>query len=95
MGTVGDLSGNTRSGFSRSFTTATTPNTIAPTIAGVSPVNGLADVPINVRVQVQFDEPVQQTDITDLIGAGTLSLFDAGAAVPVFWSLDGAQQLLP
>ena len=65
-----DLAGN--SGFySFSFTTGTTADTTAPQVMGVSPGDGFADVPINAKVTILFDEPIQPLSIDQVTLTGT------------------------
>ncbi|VAW72830.1 hypothetical protein MNBD_GAMMA15-2036, partial [hydrothermal vent metagenome] len=61
---VRDLVGNTVSGFNFNFTTAFDEDVVAPQLLGVSPGAGMTDVPINTRVQLRFNEPVQATSIS-------------------------------
>ena len=41
-----------------SFTTGFAASTTAPQVTGVSPANGLTQVPINAQIVIQFNEPV-------------------------------------
>src|SRR5207245_5162207 len=81
-----DLAGNI-SYFSFSFTTGTTADTTAPQVTGVSPGDGFADVPINARVSILFDEPIQPLSIDQV----TLT---AGGPVNVIRTLSNANRLL-
>jgi len=55
---VRDLSGNASTTTSNYFKTSFTPDVVGPRVVGSSPVDGTQDVPTNVVVSVQFDEPV-------------------------------------
>jgi hypothetical protein len=81
-----DLAGN--SGFySFSFTTGTTADVTAPQVMGISPGDGFTDVPINARVSVLFDEPVQPLSIDQVTLTGS-------GPVDVIRSLSNANRLL-
>lgn len=86
--TAQDLVGNTIIGADFSFTTEFTGDTTAPVLVGVSPVGGAADVPINARIQVRFDEPVRSTLLDGV------RLEADGALVPVTVSLSEANRVL-
>jgi hypothetical protein len=84
-----DLAGNqlTGAGVSNfSFTTGFSAGTSAPQVTGVSPSNGLTQVPINAEITVQFNEPV---DAESLSG---VTLSAAGSAVPVTATLSAGNQ---
>ncbi len=53
-----------------SFTTGTSPSTNAPQVAGISPSTGATGIPINARVVVQFNEPVDATKLSGVYLAG-------------------------
>jgi len=60
-----------------SFTTTFATDTVAPQVAGVSPANGLTQVPTNVRVAVEFDEPVQSLSVDQVrlsVGGSTVTV---------------------
>ncbi len=95
-GTMIDLVGNQVNsnfvnfccGYTFSFTTGVTASTMGPVVTGVSPGNGMTQVPINAQVMVQFNEPVD----VETIGQVTLT---AGAnLVNVSRSLGNGNQLL-
>ena len=44
---IADVAGNLLATYNYSFTTGFTANTSAPQVSGVSPVNGLTQVPLN------------------------------------------------
>jgi hypothetical protein len=71
-----------------SFTTGVAPSTTGPQVTGVSPGDGLTQVPINTRVMIQFNEPVD----TQTLGQVTLSA--AGVPVNVILSLTNGNQTL-
>jgi hypothetical protein len=55
-----DLAGNPLTEcFSTSFTTGAAADTTGPQVVAVSPAESLAEVPINARVMIAFDEPIQ------------------------------------
>jgi methionine-rich copper-binding protein CopC len=70
-----DLAGNVAN-TAFSFTTGTTADTTPPQIAGVSPGDGFLDVPINAKVTILFDEPIQplSVDQITLTGGGPVDL---------------------
>ena len=85
---ITDLEGNLLSGPFLSFTMGAAANTVGPTVVGVSPPNALTGVPINARVLIQFDEPV------DSLTLGQVTLSKAGVAVTVIPTLSNANQTL-
>ena len=62
-GGIADVTGNVLSRFF-SFTTGLSEDTTPPTVEDISPPDGLDNVPSNVRVTVQFDEPVSALDVS-------------------------------
>ena len=60
---VRDLAGNVLTGSNFSFTTAFESDTESPQVLGVSPAEGFVDVPTNVRVVIEFDEPIQASSV--------------------------------
>jgi hypothetical protein len=70
-----DLAGNVVN-TSFSFTTGTTADATPPQVMGVSPVDGALDVPINAKVTILFDEPIQPLSIDQvtLTGAGPIDV---------------------
>ncbi len=67
-----DLAGNSLTGGNFSFTTAFAADTVGPQALGVSPANGLTQVPINARVMIVFDEPIQAQSVDQVtLSAGT------------------------
>jgi YD repeat-containing protein len=88
---ITDLSGNLLSGAGLSFLgfrTGTAANTTGPSVTGVSPANGLAGVPINSQVVVQFSEPVDELTINQVTLSG------GGETVNVISRLSNANQML-
>ena len=65
-----DLAGNVVNS-SFSFTTGTTADTTPPHVSGVSPGDGALDVPINAKVTILFDEPIQPLSIDQITLTGT------------------------
>jgi hypothetical protein len=85
---VRDVSGNPVQFFSIFFTTDVVSDTVAPQVIGVSPTDGLTDVPINARVVVGFNEPIQSSSIDDV----TLSM--GGAPVNVIENFSNGNRTL-
>lgn len=85
---ITDLEGNLLTGPFLGFTTGTAANTVGPSVVGVSPPNALNAVPINARVLIQFDEPV------DSLTLGQVTLSNAGVAITVIPTLSNANQTL-
>lgn len=86
---VHDLAGNYLIGGSFSFTTAITPSSTKPLISLSSPESNQSGVPINARIQVQFNEPLQTGSISDV----TLSA--GGTVVPgIIGALSAGNTLL-
>jgi YD repeat-containing protein len=79
---ITDLAGNLLTAgriegfFGWAFTTGTTANTAQPQVIGVSPANGLAGVPINAQVVIQFNEPVDAFTVNQVSvsGAGAVNV---------------------
>ena len=72
---VRDLSGNAATTTSDTFTTSFVPDMVGPRVVGSSPVDGTQEVPTNVVVTVQFDEPVSVLSVDAVTlhdGAGQL-----------------------
>ena len=59
---IADVAGNIAGTISFTFTTGTAADTTGPQVVAVSPADGLADVPINARVVVAFDDPSPDSD---------------------------------
>jgi hypothetical protein len=75
-----------------SFTTAFATDTTGPQVVGISPANGLTQVPINAQLQIQFDKPIQPTS------AGQVTLTSNGSPVAtneVFSNGNQTMQLYP
>jgi hypothetical protein len=86
---VRDLSGNTFSfQASLGFTTALAADTTAPVIVASNPPAGAVDVPINVKLQVQFTEALA------LHSLGQVSLLLGGQPVAVTTTLEDSQRRL-
>lgn len=62
-----DLAGNFVPSASVSFTTAATADTTAPQIVAMNPPNNSTAVPLNVRIQIAFNEPVDATALTGIV----------------------------
>ncbi|MGI8746654.1 MAG: Ig-like domain-containing protein, partial [Bryobacteraceae bacterium] len=71
-----------------SFTTGVASSTTGPTVTGVSPASGLTQVPINARVMIQFNEPVDSQTL------GQVTLSRGGVAVKVTSSLANGNQMM-
>jgi hypothetical protein len=56
---IQDLAGNLLTNGTFSFTTSFAADVVGPQVLGVSPGNGLTQVPINTQLMVIFDEPIQ------------------------------------
>jgi methionine-rich copper-binding protein CopC len=65
-----DLAGNV-SNTAFDFTTGTAADTTPPRVMGVSPGDGALDVPINAKVSILFDEPIQLLSIDQVTLTGT------------------------
>ncbi len=87
-GGVTDLANNRITGGDAFFTTAFVDDTDRPQIAGVSPEDGALAVPTNGRVEVRFDEPIQE------FSSAGVTLSAAGAEVAVLRSLSDANRRL-
>ena len=73
-----DISGNPAyNSFFFSFRTSFSADVIPPTVIGVNPENGSAQVPINAQIQVGFNEPVQETSL------GSINLLVGGVPLAV------------
>lgn len=83
-----DLSGNTLGNHSRYFTTAFTEDIVSPSVIATTLDDGATDIPINVRLNVRFDESLNPLIIDGI--ALTLS----GEDVPVNISLSRGRELL-
>jgi hypothetical protein len=89
--TMTDLIGNLVNwccGYSFSFTTGVTASTMGPVVTGVSPGYGLTQVPINARVMIQFNEPV------DIQTIGKVALTAGATPVSVTRTLGNGNQTL-
>ena len=60
---IQDLAGNFLSGSNFSFTTSFAADVIGPQVTGLSPADGLTQVPINAQVVVTFNEPIQTQSV--------------------------------
>ncbi len=60
-----DLAGNNGGGVTVYFTTGTGSDTTAPTVSGISPVNGATGVPVNTKIVALLNEPIDLTSITN------------------------------
>jgi hypothetical protein len=75
-------------GFNLSFTTGVGASTSGPQVTGVSPANGLTQVPTNSRVMIQFDEPV------DVQTLGEVVLTSSSGSVTALVNLTNGNQTL-
>ena len=90
-GTMTDLVGNLVNyccGYNFSFTTGVVASTMGPVVIGVSPGNAFTQVPINARVMIQFNEPV------DIQTIGQVALTAGATPVTVVRSLGNGNQTL-
>jgi hypothetical protein len=74
---IQDLAGNFLSGSNFSFTTSFAADVTPPQVTGVSPGDGLTQVPINTQVVVTFNEPIQTQSgdgVTLLAGATPIAV---------------------
>ena len=83
-----DLAGNLLTGSNFSFTTSSLEDNTGPQVVGVSPEDALDNVPVNTRIVVQFDEPVQS------IGLEQVTLSSNGGGIEVIRSLSNANRTL-
>jgi hypothetical protein len=84
-----DLAGNPLAGcFSTSFTTGTVIDTTGPQAVEVSPADDLAEVPINARAMIAFDEPIQARSVDQV------TLHDGAGEVEVIRRLSNGNRLL-
>jgi hypothetical protein len=65
-----------------SFTTASTPDTTAPTVT-ISPANGATSVGLNTQIVLSFSESINPATIT----ANTLALFNGGTVINYGYSI--------
>ena len=63
---IQDLAGNFLTGSNFSFTTSFAADVIGPQVTGVSPADGLTQVPINAQVVVTFNEPIQTQSVDNV-----------------------------
>ena len=82
-----DLTGNTMTGFSVSFTVSSTSDTNPPTVTATNP-GGTVNPPTNSVIQVLFNKPVQATSLSQV------TLTAGGPAIPVTASLSNGDQTL-
>jgi hypothetical protein len=83
---IGNLIGTCCSITNFSFTTGVVSSTTGPQVTGVSPASGLTQVPINVQVVIQFNEPV------DALSVGQITLSAGGVPVNVSSYLTNGNQ---
>jgi large repetitive protein len=81
-----DVLGNVLGGANISFTTGVGASTVGPTVTAISPANGFTQVPTNVRVMVQFSEPVDAQTL------GQVLLTTTSGPVPVLSALSNGNQ---
>jgi hypothetical protein len=85
---IADVSGNVMSFRSLSFTSGTAADATGPQVNGVSPADGLTDVPTNAEVVVAFNEPISA------VGLDVAAVLTAGEPVAVAQSLSDASRRL-
>jgi hypothetical protein len=85
---VEDLAGNRLGGFNFSFIAAFAADAVPPQVVVVGPRDGWTGVPINGRVSVRFDEPVQ------VASADGVVLAASGVPVAVKRALEDGHRLL-
>ena len=74
------------------FTTGAGPQTVAPTVSVVSPVNQLSNVPVNANIRVQFSGPVDPLTVND----ATIQVTAAGSSQTIsFGSGNQVVQITP
>jgi RHS repeat-associated protein len=83
---ITDVAGNALQYFDWSFTTGPGPDTTSPTVTMVSPPNGQAGVPVNIRVDVSLTAPLSGASV----GSSTITLSASGVAVPGTVSLSSS-----
>src|SRR6266850_977809 len=88
-----DVAGNQLSGccggiYNFSFSSGFTTSTAAPQVTGISPADGLTQVPINAQMTVQFNEPVNSQTLNQV------TLSRGGTAVSVVRRLANGNQTL-
>ena len=83
---VGNLIGTCCSINNFSFTTGVVSSTTGPQVTGVSPANGLAQVPTNAQVVIQFNE------LVDVQSLSQITLSAGGAPVSVSSYLTSGNQ---
>ncbi len=85
-GTVTDVVGNRVTQTTAFFTTAFEADTTAPQLVAVHPADGVTAVPTNARVQLVFDEAIQESSLAQV------TLRAGGSAVPVVRGLTDANR---
>ena len=75
---VQDLAGNNASGSVTTFTTASTSDTVVPTVVSVTPSNGSTGVGLNGQVVVVFSKSMNPSTLSGGSSAGNISLLAAG-----------------
>jgi RHS repeat-associated protein len=76
-GGITDMEGHALSGFESLFTTSFGTDATAPTVTMVSPDNGQAGVPVNVRVNAVFSAPLSAASI----GSNAITVSAAGTQI--------------
>jgi len=72
---IQDLAGNLLTNGTFGFTTSFAADTVGPQVLGVSPGNGLTQVPINAQLMIVFDEPIQVQSIDQVtLKAGAVTV---------------------
>ncbi|KMT65209.1 Ig-like domain-containing protein [Catenovulum maritimum] len=84
-----DLSGNTLGNHYRYFTTGSVADEVAPTVSSTSVTDGETGIPVNLRFNVRFSEP-----LNPLVDNGVSLKTAQGVEVPVNLSLSRGRMLL-
>ncbi|WDE07244.1 Ig-like domain-containing protein [Thalassomonas viridans] len=85
---VRDLANNTYASTSvpANFTTSDAEDNTAPTVTGISPVDGFTGVPVNAQTMVEFDEAIRNESLAGI------TLSDTGGLIPVTRSLSNGNR---
>ena len=83
-----DVTGISIGGYNFTFTTGIGPSAAAPAVLSITPPDGLTLVPINARVAIQWNEPINGQSI------GQVALTTGGVPVPVTRTLTNGNQTL-
>jgi hypothetical protein len=83
-----DLAGNLLLGSSWSFTTGSAADSAPPQVSATDPADGDAGVPVNARITIQLDEPVDAVSVT----SANVALSDALRPIAASLSLSDASR---